>query len=71
MHVTSPALEFVKATMHVLALDSSLEEEVSALRRMLLSHLRVKEFDDASQFRDPCLSYVLSDVICNYCSLCR
>lgn len=67
----SPALEFVKATTHVLSLDSALEEEVSALKRMLLSQLRVREFNDDSQFKDPCVSYVLSDVICTYCSLCR
>lgn len=67
----SPALEFVKATTHVLSLDSALEEEVSALKRMLLSQLRVREFNEDSQFKDPCVSYVLSDVICNYCSLCR
>ena len=71
LQLTSPALEFVKSTMHVLSLDGSLEEEIGGLRRMLLAQLRVREFNPESQFRDPCMSYVLSDVICTFCSSCR
>ena len=67
----SVALEFVKATMHVLALDLSLKEDVNNLRRLLLAHLKVKEFNDDSKFADPSLSYVLSDVICTYCKVAR
>ena len=67
----SVALEFVKATTHVLALDQNMSEEVSSLRRMLLSHLKVREFNADSKFKDPSLSYVLSDVICSYCGTGR
>jgi DNA polymerase epsilon subunit 1 len=38
---------------------------------MLLSQLHVREFNDDSVFHDPCLSFVLRDVICPYCSSCR
>lgn len=33
--------------------------------------LKVREFSPDSVFQDPCLSYVLRDVICSYCSTCR
>jgi hypothetical protein len=71
LQLTSPSLELVKAVTHVLALDRDLENEVKSLRRALLAHLQVREFDSESNFRDPCLSYVLRDVICSYCSTCR
>ncbi len=68
---TSPALEFVKATTFVLGLDNTLEDEVIALRRMLLAQLRVKEFSPEASFQDMGVSYVLSDVVCSFCSSCR
>jgi len=71
LSLDSPSLELVKAVTHVLALDDELENEVKGLRRALLAHLRVREFDPVSNFRDPCLSYSLRDVICSYCSTCR
>lgn len=45
--------------------------EVSFLKRLLLTHLRVREFSPSSEFQDPSLSYILRDVICTYCSTCR
>ena len=71
LELRSPALEFVKATTYVMSLDGSLKEEVVGLKRVLLKKLAVREFGQDSVFRDPCLSYVLRDVICSYCSLCR
>lgn len=68
---TNPLLEFVKAVTHVLALDGTLCEDVASLRRMLLREIKVREFDDDAHFSDPCLSYVLPDVICSYCQTCR
>lgn len=44
---------------------------MASLKRVLLAQLRVREFSQDSQFCDPCLSYVLRDVICSYCSTCR
>lgn len=68
---TNPLLEFVKAVTHVLSLDGTLGEDVASLRRMLLREIKVREFDDDAHFKDPCLSYVLPDVICSYCQTCR
>jgi DNA polymerase epsilon subunit 1 len=69
--LTSPALEFVKATTHIMSLDTDLAEEVARMKRSLLMQLRVKEFSEESRFCDPSLSFVLRDVICSYCSTCR
>lgn len=71
LHMDNPALEFVKAVCHVLALDPSLSQEVASLRRLLLAQLRVREFSATSEYKDPSLSYILRDVICSYCSTCR
>ena len=71
LRLTSPALEFVKATTHVMGLDPQLTHEVAGLRRLLLTQLKVREFSADSVFVDPCLSYTLRDVICSYCSTCR
>ena len=71
LQLKNPALEFAKAITHVFALDGSLEAEVQALRRNLLTKLEIREFDPISEFQDPSLSYVLRDVICSFCSKCR
>lgn len=38
--LTSPALEFVKASTHVMGLDPQLALEVASLRRLLLTQVR-------------------------------
>ncbi|XP_014281923.1 DNA polymerase epsilon catalytic subunit 1 [Halyomorpha halys] len=66
-----PALEFVKAVCKVLSLDRSVEEEVSRLRRNLLRLIGVGEFSEISEWRDPCATIVLPEVICRSCNHCR
>lgn len=39
LQLTSPALEFVKAATHVMALDPLLAQEVASLRRLLLTQV--------------------------------
>ena len=68
---TSPSLEFVKSVCHVLGLDMSVMYEVNGLRRALLAQVKSREFSCASEFIDPCLSYILRDVVCAYCNTCR
>lgn len=71
LKLVSPALEFVKGITHVLSLDSSLSHEVGSLRRALLAQVKIREFSSESDFVDPCLSYVLKDVICASCNACK
>lgn len=68
---TDPVLEYVKVCLAVICLDSSLPDEIAALRRGLLSQLKIREFSAQSEFVDYNASYILSDVICNYCNNCR
>jgi DNA polymerase epsilon subunit 1 len=65
------ALDFIKFTSHILALDTTYADEIASLRRILLAQLRIREFSPLSNFINPCPSYLLKDVICNYCSTCR
>lgn len=66
-----PALAFVRAVLEVLTLDKEMEAGVALLRRNLLRLLHVGEFCKEAAFKDPCVSYVLKDVICSYCNDCR
>ncbi|KAJ4448291.1 hypothetical protein ANN_10305 [Periplaneta americana] len=65
------ALEFVKTVCKVLSLDSSVEEEVTKVRRNMLRLIRVGDFSDEAIWRDPCVSFVLPEVICKACNHCR
>ncbi|KAG0692675.1 DNA polymerase epsilon catalytic subunit A [Chionoecetes opilio] len=66
-----PALEFVKSVTKVLSLDSSVTVEVCKLRRDLLKLLNIGEFSPEGIWKDPCVSYILPEVICHSCNHCR
>lgn len=67
----TPALALVRAVCAVYCLDAALEDEVSVMRRQLLRLVHTAEFSPASEWRDPCRSFVLRDVVCRRCSDCR
>lgn len=66
-----PALELVKFVTAVLALEPAVGAQVGKLKRTLLKLLRTSEFADEAAFRNPSLSFVVPDVICAACNLCR
>ncbi|KAK8403806.1 hypothetical protein O3P69_000115 [Scylla paramamosain] len=66
-----PALEFVKSVTKVLSLDSTVTQEVCKLRRDLLKLLNIGEFSLEAEWKDPCVSYILPEVICHSCNHCR
>ncbi|KAI3992350.1 hypothetical protein MKX01_030071 [Papaver californicum] len=70
-HTGDAALEFIKHVCAVLALDRSVQHNALVLRRNLLKFVRVKEFDPVAEFRNPCVSFTLPNVICSYCNDCR
>lgn len=55
----------------VLSLDANIVNQVNKLKRDLLRLVDVGEFSEEAQFRDPCNSYVLPEVICHQCNFCR
>ncbi|MFT7808498.1 DNA polymerase epsilon catalytic subunit A isoform X1 [Arapaima gigas] len=69
--LNNPALEFIKYVCQVLSLDTSITNQVNKLKRDLLRLVDVGEFSEEAQFRDPCNSYVLPEVICRHCNFCR
>lgn len=75
--MTDPSLEFVKMFCHVLGLETQLESEVARLKGSLTRLLSVGEFSQAAEFHNPCMSFVLPDVVCAFCNasqdidLCR
>jgi DNA polymerase epsilon subunit 1 len=67
----NPALEFVKSVCKVLSLDKSLDTPTRLLRESLMKIVGVKSFAPEATFVNPCLTFVLPDVICSYCNQCR
>ncbi|XP_020973386.1 DNA polymerase epsilon catalytic subunit A isoform X3 [Arachis ipaensis] len=70
-HRGDASLEFIKHVCAVLALDQSVQHDVLVMRKNLLKYVRVREFAPEAEFRDPCHSFTLSNVICSYCNDCR
>jgi hypothetical protein len=71
IRISNPTLDFVKFTTAVLGLDSVHCDAVAALRRTLLTQLKVREFSPEGQFTSPCPSFLLKDVICIFCNNCQ
>ncbi|XP_075685545.1 DNA polymerase epsilon catalytic subunit A [Rhinoderma darwinii] len=69
--LNNPALEFIKYVCQVLSLDSNITNQVNKLKRDLLRLIDVGEFSEDAQFRDPCRSYILPEIICRSCNFCR
>nr|CAD7428080.1 unnamed protein product [Timema monikensis] len=59
----------------VLSLDSSVNDEVMHIRRNMLRLINIGEFSELAEWRDPCISFVLPEVICKapvwQCPLCH
>jgi DNA polymerase epsilon subunit 1 len=60
-------LEFIKFTCEVLGLDSSLKPSALILKRNLLRMIKVREFSEEAQFKNPSLILAIPDVICEFC----
>lgn len=49
----------------------ALATQVETLRKQALAEVGVRQFSPEGQYSEPCLSFVLPDVICTFCNLCR
>ncbi|RHY72970.1 hypothetical protein DYB30_006051, partial [Aphanomyces astaci] len=68
---THAALELVKCVCHVWHLDTTLSTHVMQLKRTLLKTMSISEFSTEAEFVNPSKSFVLPDIICTQCNLCR
>ncbi|KAH8109429.1 DUF1744-domain-containing protein [Phellopilus nigrolimitatus] len=71
LHMSEPALEFVKFTCAVFGLAHEYQIEIGLLKRNLLELVGVREFSDQAIFRNPCDPLRLSMVTCRYCDHIR
>lgn len=67
----NPALELIKAICKVLSLDKEMEHEVYNLKANLLRLIGVGSFSDNVEWKDPCISFILPEVICKACNHTR
>ncbi|XP_031784892.1 DNA polymerase epsilon catalytic subunit A [Nasonia vitripennis] len=67
----NPALELSKAICKVLSLDSQIEQEVENLHKNLLRLIDVGAFSDKAEWKDPCISFILPEVLCENCNHVR
>ncbi|OQR98917.1 DNA polymerase epsilon catalytic subunit [Achlya hypogyna] len=68
---THPALELVKCVAHVWGLDAAVGSQVQQLKRALLKTMTISEYADEAKFVNPSQSFVLPDIICTHCNVCR
>lgn len=52
-------------------LDKVSTEKVLGIKRNLLMMLKVREFSQEARFKDPCLTFEISDVVCTFCHTVR
>ncbi|KYN42982.1 DNA polymerase epsilon catalytic subunit A [Trachymyrmex septentrionalis] len=67
----NPALELIKAVCKVLSLDKEVEHEVYNLKTNLLRLIGVGSYSDNVEWKEPCISLVLPQVICKVCNRTR
>ncbi|TFK86426.1 DUF1744-domain-containing protein [Polyporus arcularius HHB13444] len=67
LHMTNPALEFVKFSCAVFALAKEHTLEVGLLKRNLLELVGVREFAPEAAFQNPCEPLKLPSVPCRHC----
>lgn len=67
----NPALELIKSVCKVLSLDKEIESEVYNLQRNMLRLIKIGSFSDSVEWKDPCISLILPEVICKACNHTR
>ena len=70
LHLSNPALEFVKNVLEVLDLDPDVKQEVIYLKKSLFAQIGIQEYSSATQWKNPAASFVLPDVYCMECHEC-
>jgi len=71
LHLTNPALEFVKNVLVILDLDPDVKQEVIYLKKSLFAQIGVQEYSAATAWKNPAAAFTLPDVHCMECHECR
>lgn len=64
----SPALHFIQYVSRILSLDTFISKDVCKLQKNLFKLAQIREFSKEAEFKNPSESYVLYDVMCQFCS---
>lgn len=67
----SPGVQFIRTLIKILSVNQNIDDEINDFRRNMLRFVGVGEFSDLAEWKDPCDSYVLNEVICKACNHCR
>jgi DNA polymerase epsilon subunit 1 len=62
------ALEYVKYISQVLSLDEDIYDQSFILKKNALKLIKIPEFSKETEFEDPCRTFILHDIICEYCA---
>ncbi|XP_076638395.1 DNA polymerase epsilon catalytic subunit 1 isoform X3 [Colletes latitarsis] len=67
----NPALELIKAVCKVLSLDKEVEFNVYHMQTNLLRLIKISSYSDEAEWKDPCISLILPEIICKSCNHTR
>lgn len=62
------ACEYINYVCEILSVDKSIKNDAMLLKKNCLKLIGVEEYSKETYFRDPCRTFVLKDVICEFCS---
>eukprot|EP00900_Chrysochromulina_parva_P027266 jgi/Chrpa1/9173/Chrysochromulina_OHIO_Genome00022984-RA len=71
LNLSDPALEFVKQVCHLCSLEPCIEEQLHNTRKNALRMLKVDEFAHEGVWANPSISFVVPEVVCEFCGHCR
>ena len=69
-NTVNPSLRFANYLCHLYSLDRWSADAAVRLKKGLLKIIGVREFTPETEFRNPCLSATVHDVVCPYCNYC-
>ena len=69
-NTVNPSLRFANYLCHLYHLDRWSADAAVRLKKGLLKIIGVREFTPETEFRNPCLSATVHDVVCPYCNFC-
>ncbi|KAL4468704.1 hypothetical protein ABPG74_005207 [Tetrahymena malaccensis] len=60
-------LEFINFLMHVFSLDQNVKDELIQVKRDCLKFLKMNDFSNEAEFKEPCVVIKVADIVCKSC----